>query len=81
MAKMMRINQKTSDNLDELTKISGMSKQVALEKAVEALLREQFLKKTNEEFAYIKAHPELRKVEIEERNEWEITLQDGLENE
>lgn len=49
-----------------------------MKKALENSLRKQFLKKTNEEYAYIKADPELWRLEIEEQAEWDTTLQDGL---
>lgn len=81
MTKMMRITLETAQKLDELVEISGMNKVTILEKAVEAFLRDQFLKKANEEFAYIKAHPDLWALETEESNEWDVTLTDGLSDE
>ena len=81
MSKMMRVSLATAQNLDELVEISGMNKQTILEKAVEAFLRDQFIRKANEEFAYIKAHPELWNLELKEREEWDVTLSDGLEDE
>ena len=43
----------------------GKSKQAILEKAVKILMREEFPKKTNEEYAHIKANPQLWKIELE----------------
>ncbi len=59
MTKLMQISSKVDQDLDELAKITGMSRQILLEKAVEAFLKKLFLKKTNEEFAAIKAHPDV----------------------
>jgi len=81
MTKLTRISSETDRNLDELAEVSGLSKVAILEKAVEAYLRDQFLKKANEEFAYIKAHPELWSVELEEQQDWDITLHDGMTDE
>lgn len=81
MTKMMRITQVTADNLTQLAEMSGMSKQSILERAVDAFLRDQFLKKANEDYARIKADPELWALELKEREEWDATLMDGLEDE
>src|SRR3990172_8635395 len=50
MSKMMRINDATAEQLENLTKITGKSKQDLIAKAIDALARELFLKKTNEEY-------------------------------
>ncbi len=78
MTKMIRITRATAQNLDELSKLSGSSKQAILESAVEAFLRDQFLKKANEEYAHIKANPKLWALELQEREDWDVTLLDGL---
>ena len=76
--KMMRITEATQENLDILVKMINKSKQIIIERAVDHYVREQFLRKTNEEFAIMKANPKLWAQEMEEREEWEATLQDGL---
>ncbi len=80
VSKRIAINQRIDSSLDELVAITGLSKQLVLEKAVEAFLREQFLRKTNEEFAAIKAKPELWELEVQERTDWDSTLSDGLDD-
>lgn len=79
MSKMMRITEATLENLEVLVKILGKSKQAIIERAVDHYLREQFLKKANEEYAQIRANPELWAQEIKEREEWDVTIGDGLE--
>ncbi len=81
MSKMMRITEATAQNLEELAKMSGSSKQAILETAVEAFLRDQFLKRANEEYAVIKANPQQWVLELQERDDWDVTLKDGLEDE
>jgi hypothetical protein len=79
MPKVVRISQRTALQLDELVELMGISKQAIVEKAVSRLLRDEFLKKTNEEYAQIKANPYLWSIELQERKEWDATLSDGLE--
>lgn len=81
MSKMMRISDQTAQNLAQLSKVIGKSKQIILQKAVEAYVREQFLKKTNEEYSKLKKDKKEWKKLQEELEEWDVTLSDGLENE
>lgn len=77
----MRISQITAINLEKLSKELKKSKKSILEKAVQNYIREQFLKKTNEEYKkLISENPELYQEEQKEMSEWDITLND-LENE
>ncbi len=80
MSKMIRITDSTSKTLEKLVKMIGKSKQILLERAVEEFMREQFLKKTNKEYAEIKANPQLWAKELQEREEWDICLKDGLDD-
>ncbi len=77
---MIRISLATDHYLDEIAKISGMHKQAIVERAVEAFLRDQFIKKANEEFASMQADPTLWEQELKERNAWNTTSSDGLED-
>ncbi len=79
MREAVAITENIDSNLEELVDITGMGKQMILEKAVEAFLREKFLRKTNEEFAAIKLDVELWALEVSERKEWDSSLSDGLE--
>ena len=81
MSKMMSISENTAKNLDELAKTLGKSKQVILERALQAYTREQFLKKTNEEYVHLKHDKKAYSGLKEEVQEWDITLSDGLPDE
>lgn len=81
MTKMMRISETTAKNLDELAKTMGKSKQFILEKAIQAYIREQFLKKTNEEYHQLKQNKKEYADYLKEIREWDVTLQDGLSDE
>lgn len=45
MSKVVRINDKTEEMLDELSKTTGKSKRYILEKAIDGFCRDYFLKK------------------------------------
>ena len=81
MSKMMRISENTAKNLDELAKSIGKSKQVILEKAIQAYAREQFLKKTNEEYSQLKQDTKAYAHYEKESKDWDVALQDGLVDE
>lgn len=55
--------------------------QALLEKAVEAYRRQRFLEESNRAFEALKASPEAWKSEQVEREAWDVTLADGLEEE
>lgn len=74
-----RISEPTLQILRRLAEESGESMQAILEKAVESYRREQFLKETNRAFAALQADAERWKTEEAEREAWDITLADALE--
>jgi predicted transcriptional regulator len=80
MAKMIRISELTSKQIDELAQMLGLSKKSILEKAVARMMREEFFKKTNKEYAILKANPQLWQQELSEIKEWDTTLKDGLDD-
>jgi hypothetical protein len=61
-----------------MSKINS-SKQKIIERALDRLERESLLKRANEAFEAIRSNPEAWKEELEEQKEWDITLNDGLE--
>lgn len=81
MSKIMRISDSTAQNLDELAKATGDSKQALLERAVQAYVRKQFIKKANEDYAELKKDPKAWAELQKEQEEWNITLSDGLNDE
>lgn len=81
MSKMMRISDQIAENLTQLAKMTGKSKQIILKNAIEAYVREQFLAKANAEYAKFKKNKKAWKEEQKELEEWDITLGDGLSDE
>ena len=82
MSKLIRINDVASKNLEDLVKITGRSRQVLLQKALEDYLKREFILKANEEMAsYKHSDPKGWKEMMDEFEEWDITLLDGLEDE
>ncbi len=49
------------------------------EKAIEMYRRQRFLEESNRAFAALRANPETWKSEQAEREAWDMTLADGLE--
>ncbi len=54
--------------------------QAVLEKAIEHYRRQRFLDATNAAFAALRNDPERWREELEEREAWDATLADGLED-
>ncbi len=79
MSKMVRLSHNAAENLENISNLTGKSKQSIIEKALNKLYREEFLKKTNEEFEILMADPQLWEEELKERELWDATLNDGLE--
>ncbi len=76
-----RISEPTREALRKLAEQSGESIQALLEKAVEAYRRQRFLEESNRAFEALRASPQAWKTEQAEREEWNLTLADGLEEE
>lgn len=80
MTKMMRISPETAKNLAELAKNMRKSKQRIMEEAIQAYLREQFLKKTNAEYLELIRDKKAYNNYEQENSDWDVTLLDGLLN-
>ena len=76
-----RISEPTLEVLRKLAEQSGESMQVLLDEAVEAYRRQRFLEESNRAFEALRANPETWKTEQAEREAWDMTLADGLEQE
>ncbi len=81
MTKMSRITTTTSTTLDDLQKSTGKTKQKLIEIAVEKLYNEYFVYKANKAYAKLKKNKKAWQEELKEREIWNQTLIDGLENE
>jgi hypothetical protein len=77
----INISETANQLLQELADLEKISTEAVLERALENYRRELFWKQTNEAFAALKADPEAWAEEIAERNLWEQTIADGVEQE
>ncbi|KLU61150.1 hypothetical protein CEB3_c23700 [Peptococcaceae bacterium CEB3] len=79
MSTTIRINPSTLQVLKQVALQAGEPVQTTLDKAVEAYRRQIFLQQANDAFAELKKKPELWQEELSERQEWEITYNDDLD--
>lgn len=79
MTTTIRVSTHTRDLLHQLAQQSGTSMQSVLELALEQYRRQQLLEATNAAYAALQADTEARAGLERERNEWDQTLADGLE--
>ncbi|MCP5111421.1 MAG: toxin-antitoxin system protein [bacterium] len=77
----VRISPRSREVLRGLAKRDRESMQAVLEKAVELYRRQSFLEEANRGFAAMRRDADAWKQELAEREIWEQTLQDGLEEE
>jgi predicted transcriptional regulator len=79
MAETVRIKPETHAKLRELAGRTGETLPELLEKAVEAFRRKQFLVECNRAYQALKSDPKAWAEELKERETWEATLLDGLQ--
>lgn len=75
----IRVSRRTRDLLQSLAEQDGSSMQAVLEEAVQLLQGQRLLEATNAAYAALRANPEAWQTLQEERAEWDVTLNDGLE--
>lgn len=78
---LVRINAKTFKILNEIVRSTGETKQEVLSKAIEEYRRNQFIREANEAYSVLKRNANQWQEEIDERNEWDVSLEDGLGDE
>ena len=76
MAATVRISQETHQALRELADSEKTSLQTVLERAIEAYRRTRFLDDANRQFQVLRSDEDAWRLELEERNEWDITMND-----
>ncbi len=76
----MRVYNKTYSQIDKIAHQLKISKQEALDQAVESYRRELFLREANNAYAALRNDHEAWQNEKEEREAWDYTIQDGLED-
>jgi predicted DNA-binding protein len=77
----IRISPKSKAALRDLAKRAGKPMQTILDEAIDQYQRDKFLDDVNAAYARLRADPEAWKEELAERQDWNGTLMDGLENE
>jgi hypothetical protein len=76
----VRINPTAHIVLRRIAKQSGESMQSSLAKAIELYRRQTFLQKANAAFAAMKKDPNVLQEELKEREDWNLTLLDGIKD-
>lgn len=76
----VRVRKDTRDLLREISAQSGEPMQEVLAKALEAYRRQRILMETNRAYAALRKDRKGWKELMEERQEWDATLLDGLED-
>lgn len=66
--------------MQEISQQENTSIQAVLEKAIENYRRHYILTQTNKAYAKLRENPKAWEEEIKERQNWENTLSDGLED-
>jgi predicted transcriptional regulator len=65
--------------LQEIAARSGESIPQILDKAIDQYRKQKFLESANQAYTALRNNPEAWASEIEEREAWDVTLADGLE--
>lgn len=77
----VRVFQHTHATLRNLAAETGEPMQELIAEAVESFRRRRILEQTNAAYAAMRSVPEVWQEELEEREAWDTTLRDGLEDE
>ncbi|MBS1828560.1 MAG: toxin-antitoxin system protein [Acidobacteria bacterium] len=77
----IRISPQAKATLRELAHKEGKPMQTVLDEAIEHYQREKFMDEVNAAYARLKSDPKEWREEQEERDAWEATDSDGLEDE
>ena len=76
----VRITESTREALRELAAQAGVPMQTILDRAVEQYRRCVLLEKANEAFGALRHDPQLWHEEQQEREAWDTTLADGVDD-
>jgi len=76
----VRIKPETHAKLRDIAQSTGQSMPEVLDEAVETLRRMRLLDETNRAFAALRNDPKAWQAELAEREAWEATLGDDLED-
>lgn len=75
----IRINEADKKTIDEIGSRSGESAQSIIHQAIEEYRRSRLLKEVNKAYEKLQNNPDQWKAELEEREAWDATADDGLE--
>jgi antitoxin component of RelBE/YafQ-DinJ toxin-antitoxin module len=75
----VRISKDIQETIRTLAKQMGLPMSKVLKTAVEEYRRLKFLEECNQAYIRLKSDPESFAEELAEREEWDVTLNDGLE--
>ena len=73
----IRISESSRKMLYDLARQDNKPMQAIVEQAIESYRRQRFLEGLSEDFASLRNNPENWQAEVEERKEWDATLEDG----
>jgi hypothetical protein len=76
----VRIHPSSHAKLKELAEQSGDSMTDVLAKAIDAYHRQAFLEGLNRDFAALRSDRQAWRDELAERESWDVTIADGLED-
>jgi predicted transcriptional regulator len=76
----IRVSTQTRETLHQLAEASGVSMQKIIDNALEVYKREQLMEQANVAYALLREDPAAWGEIERERQEWDATLGDGLEN-
>ncbi len=79
MAQTARISPRTDAIIQEMAALTGKSKVEVIELALEIYRRSERMRLMNEGYERLRSNQESWNEELKEREEWEGTLTDGLE--
>jgi predicted transcriptional regulator len=77
----VRISPHSHHLLQELANEEAISMQAVLDRALEHYRRERFLQEANADYEALKQNPKEWKKVLEERQIWEGTISDGIDEE
>lgn len=74
----IKISSTSYNTLQQIAARSGESIEALLDQAIEQYRRQKFLEAANKAYAPLRNNPEEWAIEMEERQAWDVTLDDGL---
>ena len=79
MTTTIRVSEKTRDLLNTLARDEGVPMQQIVERALEQYRRQQVLAATNAAYAVLRSNQQAAQEWQAEQDEWDATINDGLE--